>query len=706
MGPPRAHLHRLGEGHRELDRLAHPVGVRVRGRRRGDGHRNNSRRGFHGIGGWIGRAGQCLDIVRIVQKGHPHLDLLVRVRRRQRIGGRCRALDVGFVRPVHPEPVVAVGGVGQPVGIRDAAGRSAQRRTDVPRAGYRRRAGCVGRAGGPGRDTADLYPKNFLAGARVPIRRNRPKSHRICDSPTGRAARILIIGVGRIKIGAPAPANNHDGVGRFRRGFEERRGERMRPGRKAGRRRQRRAGRCREPVVAGRTHRYRVGISPGILGFDLHTGQDVAARGARTRCERDRQVGIALYAIEVIAALSEIRHKRRRGHRREGHRRDGFGARRILGAGQCLGVAVVVLEAHPHPDLLALVGRHQRVGAGGRPGNLLPVRLPVRVHPDPLERVVVREGGGQPVDVGDGVFRRGQRLADPRRAGYRRRAGGVSHVRDLDQRNIAVAPAQARRPRPFVAVPRRGVQGRGGVEPEGFAADAQQQRVAHRLGGFRGIHEAGRDRLGIENARAGRAEHAEHAELVGRDVDLEIVVGHRAEGRDVERVVSGETVPLAHRQVGGEERRGIRRRRRGLAHHRHRVGPGRVAVLRRHRHLDGVAARVERQGGGAGRGGVVVPRDRHRRAVVVLRRRHRHRGDRVRHPGAVVRRGARKFRGERHARAERQRAQRGVGGGRGARYPKNFRQAVKTVTVSTRKANITKFESCVARITHVNIRIC
>ena len=91
-------------------------------------------------------------------------------------------------------------------------------------------------------------------------------------------------------------------------------------------------------------------------------------------------------------------------------------------AGQRLGVAGVVGEAHLHLDRRAQVGIHQRVGARRRRGD---VRLGVvGGHPDPLVRVA---DAGQPVGIHDGGGDRRQRLLDLRRAGDRRRArrGGV-----------------------------------------------------------------------------------------------------------------------------------------------------------------------------------------------------------------------------------------------------------------------------------------
>ena len=104
-------------------------------------------------------------------------------------------------------------------------------------------------------------------------------------------------------------------------------------------------------------------------------------------------------------------------------------------AGQRLGVAGVVGEAHRHLDLRALVVRHQRVGACRRLGD---VRLGggVSGHPDPLVRVA---DVGQPVGIHDGGGVRRQRLPDLRRARDRRlaRRGGVRRRRPDGRRRRA-----------------------------------------------------------------------------------------------------------------------------------------------------------------------------------------------------------------------------------------------------------------------------
>ena len=123
--------------------------------------------------------------------------------------------------------------------------------------------------------------------------------------------------------------------------------------------------------------------------------------------------------------LRRARDRRRARRKVVVRRRDGL--RRL--AGQRLGVAGVVGEAHPHLDRLVLVVRHQRVGAcRRRQGD---VRLVAAVHPDPLVHVV---DGGQPVGILDVCGVRRQRLPDLRRARDRRRArrGGVGCPPDLE----------------------------------------------------------------------------------------------------------------------------------------------------------------------------------------------------------------------------------------------------------------------------------
>ena len=88
---------------------------------------------------------------------------------------------------------------------------------------------------------------------------------------------------------------------------------------------------------------------------------------------------------------------------------------------RALGVAPGVGDAHLHLDLLAQVGRGQRVGFGGRPWD---VGVGGAVHPHPL--VGERGGRRQPIQVLDVVRRRRQRLAHLPPTGNRRLAGGGS----------------------------------------------------------------------------------------------------------------------------------------------------------------------------------------------------------------------------------------------------------------------------------------
>ena len=144
-----------------------------------------------------------------------------------------------------------------------------------------------------------------------------------------------------------------------------------------------------------------------------HRGPVIRGPGNRQRnlagpAEGDRHLDPA----DVLPSTETADRHDGRARRRDGRRRH---------AGERLGVVGVVGEAHLHLDRLALVGRHQRVGARRRAGD---VRLGAAVHLNPLERVA---DGGQPVGIHDGGGDRRQRLPDLRRAGDRRRArrGGV-----------------------------------------------------------------------------------------------------------------------------------------------------------------------------------------------------------------------------------------------------------------------------------------
>ena len=107
-----------------------------------------------------------------------------------------------------------------------------------------------------------------------------------------------------------------------------------------------------------------------------------------------------------------------------GHRRD-EPVRWIGGAGARLRVSPVVGEGQLHLDLHVLVGGVQEVAAGGRAGD---IALGPRIDPDPL----VAERGRYPVGVRDRAPARLQALADGRRAGDLRRAGGGAVGRGQD----------------------------------------------------------------------------------------------------------------------------------------------------------------------------------------------------------------------------------------------------------------------------------
>ena len=178
---------------------------------------------------------------------------------------------------------------------------------------------------------------------------------------------------------------------------------------------------------------------------------------------------------------------------------DGGSNGRRRRAGQRLGVAGVVGEAHLHLDRRALVGRHQRVGARRRRGD---VRLSVvGGHPDPLVRVA---DAGQPVGIHDGGGDRRQRLPDLRCAGDRRRArrGGVGRRRDDDIEFVADRPAVAvagghlhgHRPR-----------GRWRAREGARAGGEGQPRGQRRVVGFR--RRVGQGVAGVRVAERGVREH-------------------------------------------------------------------------------------------------------------------------------------------------------------------------------------------------------
>ena len=144
------HLHRLAEGHRHLNLIIDRVGP-VRPRIRGDRH-SAHRRGRRGRAHRRRRrAGERLGMAEVVVEAHPHLEGLAQVGVDQGVGARILARNVGL-RAVHPNPLVRVGGAGQPVRIHDAGGDRRQRLAHLGRArdGRRARRRGVGGAGGGG----------------------------------------------------------------------------------------------------------------------------------------------------------------------------------------------------------------------------------------------------------------------------------------------------------------------------------------------------------------------------------------------------------------------------------------------------------------------------------------------------------------------------------------------------------------------------
>ena len=214
---------------------------------------------------------------------------------------------------------------------------------------------------------------------------------------------------------------------------------------------------------------------------------------------------------------------------------------RRLRAGQRLGVAGVVGEAHLHFDRRAQVGIHQRVGARRRRGD---VRLSVvGGHPDPLEAgiAVRKKGVRQPVHIRDGAHRRGQCLAHLRRAGDRRRAGGggVGRHGHLEDRREPVHGEGGRGWLELVAAEGT-VGGRGGLgpadahNPKGRAERARKQHT-DRLGAVvLAAGPGGVDALGgIEPGGAGLVLAVDHI-VPGPVVEIFVLVGGLGAGEPVD----------------------------------------------------------------------------------------------------------------------------------------------------------------------------
>ncbi len=461
-------------------RLAQPLAHRIRHvgrhgpaeprrprpkRRRGDqGDRRGRRR----------RAGQRLVVAGIVGEAHRHLDRLALVRRHQRVGARRRLGDGRLGGVVHPDPLVRVADAGQPVGIHDGGGDRRQRLPDLRRARDRRRArrkvvvrrrdgrrrlagqrlgvaGVVGEAH-PHRDRHALVVRHQRVGAR-----RRPGDVRL--SVVGGHPDPLEAGIGVRKKGVRQPVHIHDVTHRRRQRLPDLR-------RARDRRRARRGGVGRRRDDRRRLAGQRLGVA-GVVG-EAHRHLDRHALVVRHQrvgaCRRlgdgrvsvvgghpdplEAGIGVRKKGVRQPVHIHDVTHRRRqrlpdlrRARDRRRARRGGVGRRRDDRrrlAGQRLGVAGVVGEAHRHLDRHALVVRHQRVGACRRLGD---GRVSVvGGHPDPLEAGigVRKKGVRQPVHIHDVTHRRRQRLPDLRRARDRRRArrGGVGRRRD-DRRRLA-----------------------------------------------------------------------------------------------------------------------------------------------------------------------------------------------------------------------------------------------------------------------------
>ena len=133
------------------------------GRIGGHGHRTGpdhgaAAQGGDGADGGVGSrhraacrirlAGERLGMAEVVVEAHPHLEGLAQVGVDQGVGARILARNVGL-RAVHPDPLVRVGGAGQPVVIHDAGGDRRQRLAHLGRARDGRRARRRG-VGAPG----------------------------------------------------------------------------------------------------------------------------------------------------------------------------------------------------------------------------------------------------------------------------------------------------------------------------------------------------------------------------------------------------------------------------------------------------------------------------------------------------------------------------------------------------------------------------
>ena len=326
-----------------------------------------------------------------------HFDLLALVGRRERVGVGGRAADVRLSPAVHPNPLEGeiVRERRQPVAVRNGAYLRLQRLAHL---GCAKNLGC---AGGPGdigahRDFLALYPGE-VGGAIPRINADnctpRPATGGKLFSPevedrTGRQPLLLVCSEG------------HSVPGFTRFGCK-----------------------LDNPKVSDREFRLNHWVEDAPNTADAVEGA-VRADPEPGQCRvdlgtyRDRRAPVGVGAVSgAVLLLGPHRLGR---NARERPREE----------------ALAVGEAHRHLDRAADIGRHEHVGVLVRADVGLGV---VRVHPNPLECVVVWEGRRQPVAVRDRALLRGQRIPhlgstqNRRRARGRGIAGVVGH-RLVDQR--------------------------------------------------------------------------------------------------------------------------------------------------------------------------------------------------------------------------------------------------------------------------------
>ena len=131
------HVHLGAERYRRRDDVPDRVGL-VRSRIGGERHLGNRRRYQHRPGRRVRVARAWpFGVAGVILERHFHLDLLVRVGRRERVGLRGRGRNVGLGVTVDPHPLVGVGepgiavlGLGLSLGVRDAGRAGGQHAAD------------------------------------------------------------------------------------------------------------------------------------------------------------------------------------------------------------------------------------------------------------------------------------------------------------------------------------------------------------------------------------------------------------------------------------------------------------------------------------------------------------------------------------------------------------------------------------------------